>query len=112
VNHNLFWKLLTPNYKDPSDKVTKLLEKHFSSQSNFTSKFTEAATKVFGSGWVWLLADNFNNLQIQSFPNQDNTYMVNGLKSKPILGIDVWEHAYYLRYQNKRAKYIEVCCND
>ncbi len=109
VNHDQFWKLLGPNSK-LSTRLNHLLSNSFGSVEEFQTKFGEAATKLFGSGWVWLLADNQNNLSIHSFPNQDNTYMTIN-KFKPILGLDVWEHAYYLKYQNKRVKYVEAFWN-
>lgn len=104
-NHSLFWK-----YLDPANKKDELLTKEiistFGSVEDFKKQFNDSATKVFGSGWTWLVRNNENSkLEIINLPNQDAPVMV-GLQ--PIFGLDVWEHAYYLKYQNKRVDYINA----
>ena len=104
LNHSLFWK-----YLDPSNKKDELLAKEivstFGSQEEFKKQFTDSATKLFGSGWTWLVRNGQNSkLEIKNLPMQDSPLMM-GLE--PVLGLDVWEHAYYLKYQNRRAEYIE-----
>jgi Fe-Mn family superoxide dismutase len=108
LNHSLFWK-----YLDPSNAKDELLSKEvastFESTNEFKKQFTDSAVKVFGSGWTWLARDNkTSKLIIQNLPNQDSPLM-SGLQ--PIFGLDVWEHAYYLKYQNKRADYIAAWWN-
>jgi Fe-Mn family superoxide dismutase len=84
------------------------MESSFNSFGNFKTRFTEAAMTRFGSGWAWLYLDRNRQLQIGSTPNQDNPLMdVSPVKGTPLLGLDVWEHAYYLKYQNRRADYID-----
>lgn len=102
-NHSLFWPMLKKNAA-PGGKVIEAITKEFHSFENFREKFEEAAAKRFGSGWAWLTVDE-GKLEIISTPNQDNPVT---LKKIPILGIDVWEHAYYLKYQNKRPDYIRA----
>ncbi|MFP4092163.1 MAG: superoxide dismutase [Cyclobacteriaceae bacterium] len=109
-NHTLFWKWISPGSgKQPDGKLADALRSSFGSVDAFMKDFSNAASSVFGSGWAWLLADSDGKLSITSTPNQDCPLMrfaeVNGT---PILGIDVWEHAYYLKYQNKRADYIDA----
>jgi superoxide dismutase len=107
-NHELFWSLLTPikNTK-PSADLEKAIMDTFGSMDALKEKINAAATSRFGSGWAWLSVDKDNRLFVSSTPNQDNPLMdVAETKGTPILGIDVWEHAYYLKYQNKRADYI------
>lgn len=108
-NHSLYFELLTPKaQKKPSDTLAAALEKDFGSFENFKTEFKAAANKQFGSGWTWLIVDQSGKLQITSTPNQDNPLMQGATVSgTPILGIDVWEHAYYLDYQYKRKKYID-----
>jgi Fe-Mn family superoxide dismutase len=106
-NHTLFWEVLLPGGKKPSDDFLKLLEDTFGSFDQFKDEFKKAALTQFGSGWAWLVLNN-GKLEIQSSPNQDNP-ITNG--SKVLLGIDVWEHAYYLNYQNKRDAYIDAFFN-
>ena len=105
-NHTLFWNVMTP--KPSSNKPTEVLateiDNTFGSFENFKEDFTKAATTRFGSGWAWLSLDSSNKLFVSSSPNQDNPLMDG---AKPILGLDVWEHAYYLKYQNLRADYIK-----
>lgn len=102
-NHSLFWKYLDPNNKK-DEMLSKEIVKSFNSVDEFKKQFSDSATKVFGSGWTWLVRDGSNSqLVIKNFPNQDSP-ITSGLQ--PIFGLDVWEHAYYLKYQNKRADYI------
>ncbi len=103
-NHSLFWKYMDPaNTKD--ELVSKEITQTFGSIDEFKKQFSESATKVFGSGWTWLARDNkTSKLIIQNMGQQDAPIMM-GLQ--PILGLDVWEHAYYLKYQNRRPEYIE-----
>ncbi|MBK7093987.1 MAG: superoxide dismutase [Saprospiraceae bacterium] len=108
-NHNMFWKILTPGGgTQPSGSLEDAIIKKFGSFDEFSTKFVKAATGVFGSGWAWLSVDKNNELFISTTKNQDNPLMKNVVKmtGTPILCIDVWEHAYYLKYQNKRADYI------
>lgn len=107
-NHALFWKMLTPNTQSPKGGLLKKIEKEFGSLSKFKKKFEEEAKDRFGSGWVWLVMTKTNNLKIMSTPNQDNPLM-NDVENGgyPILGLDLWEHAYYLKYKNKRDEYIK-----
>lgn len=108
-NHTLFWQLMNPNEKGaPPAAFTEALNTAFGSMDEFVKKFSEAAMGRFGSGWAWLVVDNSGKLVISSTPNQDNPLMdVAEVKGTPILGLDVWEHAYYLKYQNRRAEYVE-----
>ncbi|MDZ4664900.1 MAG: superoxide dismutase [Bacteroidota bacterium] len=110
-NHSLFWTLLKPNPEGklnlPEGKIATLITEQFKSFENFQKEFTEKATKIFGSGWCWLIKTKDGKLKIVTTPNQDNPLMkLEGEEGKPILGLDVWEHAYYLKYQNKRVDYI------
>jgi Fe-Mn family superoxide dismutase len=111
-NHSMFCKLM--KFKGggrPSGKLSDAIDKEFGSFDNFKSKFNEAALKQFGSGWAWLVVKN-GKLEIGTTPNQDNPLMdISEFKGIPILGLDVWEHAYYLKYQNKRADYINEWWN-
>lgn len=112
-NHELFWSLLTPikNTK-PSGDLEKVINETFGSMDALKEKINAAATSRFGSGWAWLSVDKDNRLVVSSTPNQDNPLMdVAETKGTPILGIDVWEHAYYLKYQNKRADYLTSIWN-
>lgn len=108
-NHSFFWKILMPAdkaSKKPTGKLKDAIEKRFSSFDRFKEEFTTAATSRFGSGWAWLIL-NEGELFITSTPNQDNPLMDIAEKhGKPILALDVWEHAYYLKYQNRRPEYI------
>lgn len=109
-NHELFWKSMRARLNDnrPSGNLLQALETSFGSFGNFKMQFSEAARNRFGSGWAWLVRDADNKLKIGSTPNQDNPLMdVSDLKGYPLLGLDVWEHAYYLKYQNKRPDYID-----
>lgn len=107
-NHSLFWTLMKKDGGGmPKGDVEKAITSSFGSFEQFKKQFSEAAMGRFGSGWAWLISSN-GKLEISSTPNQDNPLMdVAEKKGNPILGIDVWEHAYYLKYQNKRADYIE-----
>ncbi len=111
-NHSLFWKLMKPGGGGPpSGKFAEALNSAFGSFDAFKNKFTEAAMKRFGSGWAWLVVQD-GKLEIGSTPNQDNPLMdVSELKGNPVLALDVWEHAYYLKHQNKRADYINAWWN-
>jgi superoxide dismutase, Fe-Mn family len=106
-NHNFFWQVMKPNGGGtPAGKVGDALNASFGSFEKFKEAFGQAATSRFGSGWAWLVADG-GKLKIGSTPNQDNPLMdISEIKGIPLLGLDVWEHAYYLKYQNKRAEYI------
>ena len=107
-NHDLFWEILGPNGGGkPTGKLLSSIEKRFGSFEGFKEEFNKAGMTRFGSGWAWLLVDAKGELQISSTPNQDNPLMdVAEVKGTPILGADVWEHAYYLLYQNRRADYL------
>lgn len=105
-NHNFFWQVMKPGNISASGKVTDAINAAFGSMDKFKEQFTQAAMTRFGSGWAWLVRDN-GKLKIGSTPNQDNPLMdVSDFKGTPLLAIDVWEHAYYLKYQNKRNEYI------
>jgi|TARA_B100000902_G_C27196311_1_gene856676 Fe-Mn family superoxide dismutase len=112
-NHSLFWNILSPDGGgNPYGRVKELIDSSFGSYENFKEKFKNAAMTRFGSGWAWLCQVN-DHLEICSTANQDNPLMpgiCNDL-SNPLLGIDVWEHAYYLNYQNKRVEYIDAFYN-
>jgi Fe-Mn family superoxide dismutase len=106
-NHEMFWQSLTPNTSNPSENLTIKIVADFGSVEAFKAQFADAAKSRFGSGWAWLVKSKDGKLLIGSTPNQDNPLMnISELKGTPILCLDVWEHAYYLRYQNKRADYI------
>ena len=107
-NHELFWQSMQPApTKAPAGNLAKAIEKSFGSFVDFQKAFSDAAKNRFGSGWAWLIVNEKNELAICSTPNQDNPLMdIADTKGFPLLGLDVWEHAYYLKYQNKRADYI------
>lgn len=107
-NHELYWKCMSPNNEAfPSGRLATDINSSFGSFEAFKTQFTDAGKNRFGSGWAWLLVDSDKKLRISSTPNQDNPLMdVAEIKGIPVLGLDVWEHAYYLRYQNKRPDYI------
>jgi superoxide dismutase, Fe-Mn family len=111
-NHNLYWELLTPGgSKEPEGVLLDALNDSFGSVASFKEAFVKAALTRFGSGWAWLLQSE-NKLVVSSTPNQDNPLMdIAEIKGSPILGIDVWEHAYYLNYQNRRPDYVEAFWN-
>ncbi|OGE82359.1 MAG: superoxide dismutase [Candidatus Doudnabacteria bacterium RIFCSPLOWO2_01_FULL_44_21] len=107
VNHTLFWTLMDPkNKKD--DKLIADINTTFGSVEEFKKQFTDVAAKVFGSGWAWLARDEQDKLHMHGLPNQDSPYLHG---HTPIIGLDVWEHAYYLKYQNKRPDYITAWWN-
>ncbi|GAA4079674.1 superoxide dismutase [Flavobacterium cheonanense] len=112
-NHTLYFDIMAPKAGGkPSDTLASAIDKDFGSFDNFKIQFEDAATKQFGSGWAWLIVDKAGKLQVTSTPNQDNPLMPRAVVAgTPILAIDVWEHAYYLNYQNKRKKYIEAFFN-
>ncbi len=112
-NHSLFWKVLSPDGGGkPSGALASAIDRAFGSFDKFKEEFDNAAATRFGSGWAWLIVDNSGNLKVTSTPNQDNPAMdVAEVKGTPILGLDVWEHAYYLKYQNKRPDYIQAFWN-
>lgn len=109
VNHELFWELLTPGgSRNPTGKLGVAINSTFGGYDTFKEQFTAAATTRFGSGWAWLVKDAGGKLAITSTPNQDSPLMEG---KTPIVGLDVWEHAYYLKYQNKRPDYIAAFWN-
>lgn len=107
-NHSLFWTVLSPQKTTPSAKLSAAINSAFGSLEAFQTKFGDAAKGVFGSGWAWLIVGQDKKLAVTSTPNQDNPLMKGLVKETgtPILGLDVWEHAYYLKHQNKRPDYI------
>jgi Fe-Mn family superoxide dismutase len=114
VNHSMFWKLMAPKAGGaPGGKLADDINATFGSFDSFKEKFEAAGVGRFGSGWAWLLVNN-GKLEIASTANQDNPIMgkaIAGCEGKPILGVDVWEHAYYLKYQNKRPDYLKAFWN-
>ncbi len=114
-NHSLFWQTMTPGGKplEPTGKLAGAINEAFGSYAAFETQFKNAAKSVFGSGWAWLCAGPGKKLYIAQTPNQDNPFMVNltDQPGVPLFGIDVWEHAYYLKYQNRRAEYIDAFFN-
>jgi superoxide dismutase, Fe-Mn family len=111
-NHNLFWKIMSPaGGGQPSGDLSAAINTHFGSFEKFRELFTQAAMTRFGSGWAWLVKSG-NELKVTSSPNQDNPLMdIAEVRGIPILGIDVWEHAYYLKYQNRRNEYVGAFWN-
>jgi len=111
-NHNLFWEVMSPNGGgEPSGELAEAINKAFGSFEAFKEEFSKAASTRFGSGWAWLVKKD-GKLAVTSTPNQDNPLMpVAEVQGTPILGLDVWEHAYYLNYQNKRPDYISAFFN-
>jgi Fe-Mn family superoxide dismutase len=111
-NHNLYWEIMAPQgAKQPEGDLLKVLNESFGSYQNFKEAFTKAALTRFGSGWAWLVKQG-DGLVISSTPNQDNPLMdLAEVKGTPVLGVDVWEHAYYLKYQNRRPDYVEAFFN-
>lgn len=111
-NHSFFWEILAPNAGGkPSGKLAAAIDAAFGSFDEFKAKFNAAGATRFGSGWAWLIVKD-GKLEVSSTPNQDNPLMdVAEVKGTPILGVDVWEHAYYLKYQNKRPDYLVAIWN-
>ncbi|MEL6670323.1 MAG: superoxide dismutase [Bacteroidota bacterium] len=109
-NHDLFWDVMSPNGGgNPSGAVGDAINEAFGSYDEFKNQFSAAAKTRFGSGWAWLIVGADGKLAVTSSPNQDNPLMdVAEVKGTPILGLDVWEHAYYLNYQNRRPDYVEA----
>jgi len=112
-NHNLFWKMMSPNGGGtPKGELLSAIEQTFGSFDDFKSEFSKAAATRFGSGWAWLVKQADGSLAVTSSANQDNPLMdIADVKGTPILGLDVWEHAYYLHYQNRRPDYIGAFWN-
>ena len=110
-NHKLFWEVMNPNKQNTmSDRLKSAINEAFGSFEAFKDIFAKSAATRFGSGWAWLCVKN-GQLEVCSTPNQDNPLMPNGCGGMPILGLDVWEHAYYLNYQNRRPDYINAFFN-
>jgi Fe-Mn family superoxide dismutase len=108
-NHSIFWTIMGPGGGGaPKGRIAESIQNTFTSYDSFKEQLQKAGVGQFGSGWAWLVADKAGKLSIKSYPNQDSPYM-EGLT--PILGVDVWEHAYYLNYQNRRADYITAWFN-
>ena len=112
-NHSLFWEVIGPNKGgEPTGELAAAIDEAFGSFADFKAKFAEAGATRFGSGWAWLSVSADNKLIVSSTPNQDNPLMdIAEVKGTPILGMDVWEHAYYLKYQNRRPDYISAFWN-
>lgn len=107
-HHNIFWEMMNPNGGTPNGEVLEAIESTFGSFDSFKEKFNSEAATHFASGWTWLVKDSSGNLSIVSTNNQDSP-ISDGLK--PLLGIDTWEHAYYLKYQNRRPEYVDAWWN-
>ncbi len=105
-NHTVFWSLLNNTMTTPSSQLLTMINNTFGNLEDFKAEFTKAALSVFGSGWVWLVINNQHALEIVTTKNQDNPLMNDINLGYPLLCMDVWEHAYYLKYQNKRVEYI------
>lgn len=112
-NHSLFWEVMSPNGGgEPGGDLAEAIKRDFGSFNEFKTQFSNAAATRFGSGWAWLCKHDDGKLEVCSTPNQDNPLMPGvGCSGHPILGLDVWEHAYYLNYQNRRPDYIEAFWN-
>jgi len=112
-NHSLFWRIMTPNGGGkPAGVLLDVITSQLGGWDNFQAEFNKAAATRFGSGWAWLCVDESKKLFVSSSPNQDNPLMdISEKKGTPILGIDVWEHAYYLHYQNRRPDYVNAFWN-
>jgi superoxide dismutase, Fe-Mn family len=109
ANHNLFWEIMSPSGGGaPSGNLAEAIEGSFDGFDDFQSQFANAAATRFGSGWAWLVMKDDGSLEVYSTPNQDSPYMTGDM---PLLGLDVWEHAYYLKYQNRRPDYISAFWN-
>jgi Fe-Mn family superoxide dismutase len=103
LNHSLFWEIMGPE-KNINESLIEEIQKEFGSIDEFKKIFSQTAINHFGSGWAWLVKDENGKLMVYSLPNQDSPLLKNHI---PIIGLDVWEHAYYLKYQNRRAEYVE-----
>ena len=112
-NHNLFWAVMSPNGGgEPTGELASAIDRYFGSFADFKAQFSKAAATRFGSGWAWLCVHAGGKLEVCSTANQDNPLMPEiGCSGTPILGLDVWEHAYYLHFQNRRPDYIEAFFN-
>lgn len=112
-NHSLFWTIMSPKGGgEPKGDLADDIKKYFGSYKEFKEALTNAGTSQFGSGWAWLVVDSSNRLVVVNTPNQDNPIMdATNVKGTPILGVDVWEHAYYLKYQNERGSYLDAFFN-
>ncbi|MBA5793231.1 superoxide dismutase [Flavobacterium sp. xlx-214] len=112
-NHNIFWEIIGPKAGgNPTGKIAELITRDFGSFDVFKTQFTDAGKNLFGSGWVWLISDASGKLKITTSVNQDNPLMPNAeVKGFPVMNLDVWEHAYYLKYKNERPKYIDSYWN-
>lgn len=112
-NHSLFWEVMSPDGGgEPTGDLAKAIDARFGSFAEFKAAFGKAATTQFGSGWAWLMVDASGELAVTNTANQDNPLMdISPLKGTPILGLDVWEHAYYLNYQNRRPDYVAAFWN-
>ncbi len=111
-NHTFFWNILSAQGGKPTGKLATAIESDLGGMDKFKETFNQAATTRFGSGWAWLIVEPSGKLSVTSTPNQDNPLMdVAEKKGKPVIGLDVWEHAYYLKYQNRRPEYISAFWN-
>jgi Fe-Mn family superoxide dismutase len=111
-NHSMFWQWMSANGGQPSEQLTAAIQKSFGNMDKLKEEFNKAAMSRFGSGWAWLCKNKEGNLEICSTANQDNPLMEGvGCSGTPILGLDVWEHAYYLNYQNRRPDYVSAFWN-
>lgn len=113
-NHSLFWSVIKPNQKlkMPTGMLSAAIEKDLGGLGKLREQLSKAAFSVFGSGWAWLVVNDAGRLEVGTTPNQDNPLMdISEFRGKPVLAIDVWEHAYYLKYQNRRPRYIESWWN-
>ncbi len=109
VNHTMFWQIMKPNGGgEPSGAIADVIKTNFNTFANFKEKFNDAGTKRFGSGWVWLVRNPQGKFELTTTANQDNPLMQN---MYPVMGNDVWEHAYYLKYNNRRAEYLSAWWN-
>ncbi len=108
VNHSMFWQIMGPNGGEPAGALAEAIQESFGGLEALKQQFNDAGVKRFGSGWVWVVRDSSGKLSITSTPNQDNP-MADG--SYPVFGNDVWEHAYYLKYQNRRPEYLAAWWN-
>ena len=104
LNHSIFWEIMAPSFVEPTDNLKNILGADFGGFESFVSKFKEMATNLFGSGWTWVIKNKEGKIEIKNYANQENPLMFG---DTPIMGIDVWEHAYYLKNQNRRNEYIE-----